>query len=93
MKLFVLFISLFMLFAAKASHIVGGDIYYDYLGSNNYRFYITLYRDCNSTGAQYDNPLKLAVYNQDNFLTHDISIPFPGSVILPVIFNNPYTTD
>lgn len=82
-----------MLFEAKASHIVGGDIYYDYLGGNNYRFYITLYRDCFSTGAQYDNPLSLGVYIQNsNSPVQTISIPFPGSITLPVIFNNPCGT-
>lgn len=85
----------FVLSATKlfGSHIVGGDIYYDYLGNNNYRFYITLYRDCLSTGAAYDDPLSLGIYTQGNsspYLT--LSVPFPGSVILPVVFNNPCVT-
>lgn len=80
------------LFSARASHIVGGDIYYDYLGNNNYRFYISVYRDCNSTGAAYDDPLMLAVYNSNNFLVNNVAVPFPGSTILPVIFNNPCVT-
>lgn len=89
MKTIVLILALFTVFGAKASHIVGGDIYYDYLGANNYRFYITLYRDCNSTGAVYDDPLMLAVYLQNNGLLVNKAIPFPGSVVLPVIFSNP----
>jgi len=89
MKTIIVILSLFTLLGARASHIVGGDIYYDYLGGNSYRFYITLYRDCNSTGAQYDNPLQLAVYISSNSLIYNVAIPFPGSVILPVIFNNP----
>lgn len=79
-------------YSTFASHIVGGDIYYDYLGGNNYRFYITIYRDCFSTGAAYDDPLHLAVYNINNSLVQDVEIPFPGSVILPVVFNNPCVT-
>lgn len=75
-----------------ATHIVGGDIYYDYLGNNNYKFYINVYRDCNSTGAAYDDPLFLEVYNQANVSVYHLSVPFPGSVILPVIFNNPCVT-
>lgn len=84
---------LFTLFSlwGMASHIVGGDIYYDYLGNNNYRFYIDMYRDCNSTGAQYDSPLHLAVYHGTS-LVQDVSVPFPGSTVLPVIFNNPCVT-
>ncbi len=92
MKSIILFFAFFSVFASNAAHIVGGDIYYDYLGGNNYRFYITLYRDCFSTGAQYDNPLPLAVYTSGNFLLTSIDVPFPGSVILPVVFNNPCGT-
>ncbi|MGZ4086977.1 MAG: PKD domain-containing protein [Bacteroidia bacterium] len=29
-----------------ASHIAGGEIYYDYLGGNNYRITLKVYRDC-----------------------------------------------
>lgn len=90
---FILSISLVLsAFCTQASHIVGGDIYYDYLGNNTYRFYISIYRDCNSTGAAFDNPLNLAVYNQDNFLIQNITIPFPGSANVPVVFNNPCVT-
>ena len=92
MKSIILFFAFFSVFASNAAHIVGGDIYYDYLGGNNYRFYITLYRDCFSSGAQYDNPLPLAVYTSGNFLLTSIDVPFPGSVILPVVFNNPCGT-
>ena len=93
MRFFVISILLFQCFLLRASHIVGGDIYYDYLGNNNYRFYITLYRDCASTGAQYDDPLSLAVYTQGSAApAQELSVPFPGSVLLPVEFNNPCGT-
>lgn len=73
-----------------ASHIVGGEIYYDYLGNNQYRFYIIVYRDCFSTGAAFDNPLSLGVFaTTSNAMVQDVTIPFPGSVTLPIIFDNP----
>ncbi len=77
------------LLSLKASHIVGGDIYYDYLGNNNYQFNISLYRDCLSTGAQFDNPLYMAIYTSSGQLVQNVQIPFPGSTTLPVTFNNP----
>lgn len=78
---------------ALASHIIGGDIYYDYLGNNQYKFYITLYRDCNSQGADYDSPLKLSVYRTlSSQLQMNVDVTFPGSVILPINFNNPCAT-
>ncbi|MCF8443933.1 MAG: hypothetical protein K9G29_02925, partial [Crocinitomicaceae bacterium] len=82
----------FLSFQSHASHIIGGDIYYDYLGNNQYRFFITLYRDCNSTGAEYDNPLKLTIYNSSGSMVQDLSVPFPGSVVLPLVFTNPCAT-
>jgi hypothetical protein len=67
-KLKTLFLSLSLLLSgwSVASHIIGGDIYYNYLGNNQYRFFITLYRDCASTGAQYDDPLYLSIFTQGN---------------------------
>ncbi|NBX79938.1 MAG: PKD domain-containing protein [Flavobacteriales bacterium] len=92
MKYFFYIFLFFISFSANASHIIGGDIYYDYLGNNQYRFFITLYRDCNSTGAAYDNPLQLAIYKANGQLFQNIEVPFPGSVVLPINFNNPCAT-
>jgi gliding motility-associated-like protein len=87
----LLFISLLLLpFIGWNSHIVGGEIYYDCLGGNDYRVTIKIYRDCNSTGAQFDSPLPLGVFrNSDNSLFNTYSVNFPGSTVLPVEFNNP----
>lgn len=76
----------------RASHIVGGEIYYDYLGNNNYRFYIAVYRDCASTGAEFDAPLILTVYSANGLMVQNLSVPYPGKVNLPVVFNNPCVT-
>ena len=62
LSLFLTFIFCLFFQQVRASHIIGGDIYYDFLGNNQYRFFITLYRDCASTGAEYDNPLYLSVF-------------------------------
>ncbi len=77
---------------AFASHIVGGDLYYDYLGNNNYRITLVLYRDCASTGAAYDDPMSIGVFDMNNNLVQDVRIPFPGSVTLPVVLSNPCVT-
>ena len=55
-------------------------------------FFITLYRDCASTGAQYDNPLYLSIFTQGNIHYQTVQVPFPGSVVLPINFNNPCAT-
>lgn len=91
MKYLIVILMLASSLTSNASHIIGGEIYYDYLGSNVYRFYISMYRDCNSTGAQFDDPLHMAIYNNGN-LIQDVIVPFPGSVPVPVVFNNPCVT-
>ena len=83
---------LLLSFFGRASHIVGGDMYYDYLGNNQYRIYLALYRDCASTGAEYDSPLHLGVFNSSNQRVQDVQVNYPGSVQLPIIFTNPCVT-
>ena len=92
MRYLPLFFFMLLAISAKGSHIIGGDIYYDDLGGGNYRFFITIYRDCNSSGAEYDNPLKLSVYKVNQDLYQNVNVPFPGSVLLPVNFDNPCAT-
>lgn len=79
-------------FFGRASHIIGGDIYYDYLGNNQYRIYVAVYRDCASSGAEFDNPLHLGIFNSSNVRVDDVQVPLPGIVHLPVIFDNPCVT-
>lgn len=75
-------------FQLNAAHIVGGEMYYEDLGNNNYRVHVIIYRDCNSPGAAYDDPLTLGVF-VGSTLQSTIQIPFPGSTVLPLIFSNP----
>lgn len=55
--------------AAKAEHIVGGDMYYECVRVNNsagivtFKIYFTLYRDSKSGGAQFDNPAQIGIYS------------------------------
>jgi len=89
MRIVITILLLMNLLSAKGAHIVGGDVYYDYLGNNNYRFYISVYRDCHSSGAAYDDPMSLAVFNASNFMVQNVDVPFTGSQQLPIVFNNP----
>jgi len=47
---FVLFCLLFG--TAKSTHIVGGEMGYKYLGSNQYRIRLDLYIDCQNGNLQ-----------------------------------------
>ena len=48
---------------AEAAHLVGGQITYVCTGSNNYSIALTVYRDCNSQGAQLDAVASIGVFN------------------------------
>lgn len=81
---------IFIIFAVNsyASHIVGGELYYNCIGGNQYQVTLKIYRDCNSTGAQFDQALPVTIFDGNNNNIGDFTIPFPGSVNLPVDFNN-----
>lgn len=71
-----------------ASHIVGGEMYYDCLGGNEYRVTLKLYRDCLSDGAQFDDPLPITIFDGNYMNIGGFTIDFPGSINLDANFNN-----
>lgn len=89
MRLYLLFILSLFYSNLYATHIVGGEVYYDYLGNNQYQISIVLYRDCFSSGAQYDDPLSLGIFANTNTLVQNVQIPFTGSTNVPITFSNP----
>ncbi len=88
------FILLLTLLSLKsfATHIVGGEIFYNCIGGNNYQITLKLYRDCFNGLAPYDNPATLFIFNNAGTLVDSVEIPFPGSVVLPFPLNNPCLT-
>lgn len=74
----------------EARHIIGGEVTYVCNGNGNYTFFIEVYRDCNSGGADFDNPARVTMYrqtgNQYNLLNtfsigldgNDITVPPDG---------------
>ncbi|MCW3104755.1 MAG: hypothetical protein JWO09_3195 [Bacteroidetes bacterium] len=93
-KIILLFIFL-ILFSFKnfAYHIVGGEIYYDCLGGNNYRITLKVYRDCYTTlGAPLDNPAIVSVFDASGNFINNLTLSLPGSTVLPPVINNPCFT-
>jgi gliding motility-associated-like protein len=90
----IIILVLFALIAQKnfATHIVGGEIYYDYLGANNYKITLKVYRDCYTGVAPYDNPATIFIFNSSGAFIDSVEMPFPGSVQLPVAISNPCFT-
>lgn len=88
------FFLLFFVFAfhckVNASHIVGGELYYDCLGNDQYRITLKLYRDCYCTGcAAYGDPEYLSIFTSNGTLYTQPPMSFPGSVPLTSSVSNP----
>ncbi len=77
---------------ASASHVIGGEMYYDYIGGDQYRFTIKLYRDCGPT-SQVDLPASVAVgvYNgTSNAYQFRQNLNATGAAVnVPVVLDNP----
>lgn len=63
-----LLVPFFLALTVKGEHIIGGEMYYECNGNGTYTFTMKLYRDCNSSGAPFDNPANFAVFNDQNLL-------------------------
>lgn len=74
---------------AMATHIVGGEIYYECLGGDQYLITLKIYRDCYNGEAPFDSPATISVYTASGAHYTDLFAPYSGSEILPVVINNP----
>ena len=72
----------------SASHIVGGEMNYVCLGSNQYEITLKVFRDCFNGQAPYDNPTDITIYDANGVQVAGSPFPisFPGSDTLN---NNP----
>ena len=92
MRNLFLFVILFLAISnsVRSTHIVGGEVFYECLGGNNYRITVKVYRDCSNTAnAAFDDPLPLTIYDGSNNLFTVIDIPLATPISLPTVSNNP----
>ena len=68
----------------KATHLVGGEISYTCLGSNNYEIRMIIYRDGMSTGAPFDPTAVITVYNSSNMVVYNRYVPLLSISNLPL---------
>jgi gliding motility-associated-like protein len=75
------------LLSAQGAHLVGGEIFYKCLGNGQYVVTLKMYRDCNGTGAPFDQNASIGIYRgTNNSLFTAFTIPFSG-VIDTLAFN------
>ena len=62
-KIFLLALVITVTFPVFATHIIGGEMSYQYAGNNVYNFTLKVYRDCLNGAAPFDNPANIFVFN------------------------------
>jgi len=73
--------------ALNATHIIGGEIFYDCLGGGGFKITVKIYRDCLLGQAPFDDPLTVSIYDAQGNLHSNLeffnpiitNIP-PGSI-------------
>ena len=75
---------------AQATHIVGGELYYEYLGNDEYEIRLTVYRDCFYGVPPFDEPAYVGVWDANNNLVTTLYLYTNGdSATVPPIINSP----
>ncbi|MBL7984677.1 MAG: hypothetical protein JNM91_06730, partial [Flavobacteriales bacterium] len=77
-KLYTLLLLLLVASAARATHMSGGEIYWDCIGPNQFRITLTIYRDC--AGINLDNDYDLELTSPCGNRT--LNVTTPGGVEL-----------
>jgi gliding motility-associated-like protein len=89
-QLFRLFLLLLIPFNGWATHIVGGELNYKWLGGNKYAISMTVYRDCYNGIPPFDNPAALGIFDVNNVLIDTLMMTLRSQDTLPnTISNNP----
>lgn len=90
-QLYLFFLAMLAVHQGRATHIVGGELNYKYLGSNNYEIRLTVYRDCYVGVPPFDNPAFVGIFDSNNNLLQTLQMPFRGLDTLPPTINDPCT--
>lgn len=85
----VILLLAFFSLKSSATHIVGGEIYYDYLGNDNYRITLKVYRDCYNGIPPFDDPGFVFIFDSSGNFIDSLAMVLPGSMIVPPLVNNP----
>ncbi|MBS1638374.1 MAG: PKD domain-containing protein [Bacteroidetes bacterium] len=73
----------------NATHIVGGEIYYDDLGGGNYKIHMKVYRDCFNGIPPLDNPAFVTIYDANGNVAQTLSLNTISVTNIPPSINNP----
>jgi len=83
---FFLFAFFLVLLPARllSTHIVGGEMYYEYVGGNNYKITLIVYRDCFKGIPGFDNPGYISVFDSSYNRIEDLKVSPPIPIRVPL---------
>lgn len=98
-RIIILFLFLAIVFSARASHLIGGNFGYEYMGLQpngkyRYKILLTTFVDCSPASEIPfpENPLKIGVYEHD-LLSPQADKPRIDSLIVSLVHTEIYTPD
>lgn len=77
---------------ASATHIVGGELSYEYLGNNQYAITLVVYRDCLSGQAAFDDPAAIGIYDANGGLVQNLDFDLDSIITLQSTINSSCVT-
>ncbi len=84
-----MFLSVLFVSQLKATHIVGGEIYYDKLSGNQYKITLKVYRDCQNGVPPFDDPAIISIFDKNGNVFDTMVVPLSYSITVPPSINNP----
>lgn len=76
----------------RATHIIGGELYYDHLEGDQYLVTLKMYRDCgpgNTNNQGFDASAELGVFSGSGAYLFSAHAAFPGATSVPVTLDDP----
>ncbi|MCX7728697.1 MAG: PKD domain-containing protein [Bacteroidia bacterium] len=84
----ILFLLVICSLKIQATHIVGGEIYYDYLGGGQYKITLKIYRDCYNGIPPLDNPAHIDIFDKNGNVIKSRNVALLSISNIPSSINN-----
>lgn len=76
--------------SVNATHIVGGEMYYEYVGNSSYIITLVVYRDCYYGVPPFDPIASIGIFTGANQLYTELCLAVkPDSTTIPPVINSP----
>lgn len=97
MKVRVPFLAFLMLAVptARGTHIIGGEVFYEHIGGDDYQVTLNIYRDCgpgNTNGTGFDPDAEIGVFTTGGGYLFSEFFSLGAVSTVPILLNNPCLT-